>query len=107
MTEPRLQVAVRQDGDRVHLSASGEIDAHTSTTLDGAVDKALALEGDELVVDLGGVPFMDSMGLRVLVRAQRAVTERGASMRIVDVRPAVARALDYAGLTEHLTVEEA
>lgn len=107
MTDPRLHVDLRQEGATAFLSASGEIDAHTSTTLDSSVDKALATDCEELVIDLGDVPFMDSMGIRVLVRAQRAIDERGGSMRIVEVSPAVARALDYAGLTEHLTVEGA
>ncbi len=107
MTDPRLSVDVREEGTTTFLAASGEIDAHTSTTLDAAVDQALATDAEELVIDLGQVPFMDSMGIRVLVRAQRAIDERGGSMRIVEVSPAVARALDYAGLTEHLTVEGA
>lgn len=107
VTDPRLHVDVREEGDTVVLAASGEIDAHTSTTLDAAVDQALAAEPKELVIDLGDVPFMDSMGIRVLVRAQRAVDEADGSMRITRVSPAVARALDYAGLTEHLTVEGA
>ncbi len=107
MNDARLNVDVLEEGDTVSLKASGEIDAHTSTTLDEAVDKALATDASELVIDLGDVPFMDSMGIRVLVRAQRAIDEKAGSMRIVRVSPAVARALDYAGLTEHLTVEGA
>ncbi len=107
VTDPRLHVDVIEEGASVCLKASGEVDAHTSTTLDSSVDKALASGATELVIDLGDVPFMDSMGIRVLVRAQRAIDEKNGSMRIVKVNPAVARALDYAGLTEHLTVEGA
>ncbi len=61
----------RIDGELDKLAASG-----VGSRLDGLVDEGL------LVVDLGGVTFIDSAGLHTLFGLGRAVTARGGQLAL-------------------------
>ena len=94
--EPSL-VITKMDGG---LRVSGEIDAHTAPLL---ADAVAAWEGAVLRLDLSGVEFVDSSGLRVLVEAhQRLGTVEGGELRLVDTSPAVRRLFDITGVAEYL-----
>jgi anti-anti-sigma factor len=75
----------------------GEIDAHTASEFAESLTAASA-DGGDVTVDLAGVPFMDSSGLRVLIEAHQRIA--GAGRRLVLAAPsdAVIRLLDVAGL---------
>jgi anti-sigma B factor antagonist len=61
------------DADTARLELSGELDLATVAQLERAVDTALARGARTLVLDLAGISFVDSSGLRLfIVLAQRA-----------------------------------
>lgn len=78
-------------GDVVLVRLSGEADLHTAPLLRDALDQAIETEAETLVVDLGGVTFVDSMMLGVLLGTTRRMAERGMEMRIVVDDPHVLR----------------
>jgi anti-anti-sigma factor len=49
-------------------------------------------------VDLGGVDFLASIGIRLLVVNAKAVANRGGKMLIVNPRPEVRHILDISGI---------
>jgi len=84
------------------LSLSGEIDAHTAPR----VADALAGTGSTVVdVDMSGVEFVDSSGLRVLVEAHQRLESSGGVLRLVDASPAVRRLLQISGIDGYLRVD--
>lgn len=104
MTDGRLTIDAQSSGGGTLLVLEGEVDPHTTEQLDEAVDAALADAGD-LVLELSGVTFIDSAGLRSLIRAQRQVDEAGGSLVLRAPRPSTRRVLEITGLTDELTVE--
>ena len=104
MTDGRLTIDAQSSGGGTLLVLEGEVDPHTTEQLDEAVDAALADAGD-LVLELSGVTFIDSAGLRSLIRAQRQVDEAGGSPVLRAPRPSTRRVLEITGLTDELTVE--
>jgi anti-sigma B factor antagonist len=85
VVEPPLEVRVTErDGDVV-LELIGELDAHTAPDLSDAVT---SVAGAGTVVDLSGVSFCDSSGLRALVAAVHAgarVDLEGAPLQVLRV----------------------
>lgn len=84
--------------------------------LDGSVDLAVrerdapalwAALADPVVraveVDAGGVDFLDSSGLSVLVRLVRDAAERGVAVRLGAVSPRVADLLEHTGVRQWMT----
>ena len=91
-----LQIAARDGG----LTLAGEIDAHTAPALAAAID---GLDGD-VVLDLAGVDFVDSSGLRVLIDAHQSVDQRGDALSLENPSTAVRRLLEISGVDEYLNV---
>lgn len=87
------------------LELFGELDHHAAKRvmedLELAVDAALPLK---LVLDLGGVTFMDSSGIAVLLRAQRRMQALGGSLLVCHVPEQAKRVLDAAGLDRLITI---
>ncbi len=89
---------VRDDGACV-VSVIGDFDL-------GVVEpflttaRGMALDCAELVVDLGGVTFIDSSGLSALLQLRMEVTGRGIPLRLDNVRPATHRLFEITGLLD-------
>ncbi len=100
-----------QMGGFTVVTVSGEIDVATAPALRDRLQSCLEEGRCNLVVDLLGVPFLDSTALGVLVGAAKRAREQGGSLRIVLTEPRVAKVFEITGLTETLpmfpTVEEA
>jgi anti-sigma B factor antagonist len=100
-TDGALHVTTSASG--LHLR--GEIDAYSVTVLVRHLDPLPGSSGD-VVIDLSGVGFVDSSGLRVLVEAhQRADAEERRLVLSGSSRP-VLRLLEISGLMEYLNVEK-
>ena len=106
MTDGRLSIEVSSDEGGSTLALSGEVDPYTTEQLDAAIDEALATD-PRLVLDLAGVTFIDSAGLRSLIRAQRAAESTAGSLVLRAPRSSTLRVLEITGLTDELTVEAA
>lgn len=84
------------------VSVFGEVDLCNAHDLDILMLKAIAASGESasVIVDLGGVEFMDLKGLRVLISAQSVLENSpGGSLAVVCGRR-VMRLLEITGLTE-------
>jgi anti-sigma B factor antagonist len=83
------------------LVVRGELDVYSAPALDAAVDQALEDGARSLVIDLGEVGFIDSSGLRSMIRARKQAGSSPDAVRIRNPQPATVRLLDITGLTEH------
>jgi len=54
----------------------GELDASNVGMLGGALDREVA-QGGDLTLDLGGLAFMDSSGIQVLIKAAQDLGAQG------------------------------
>ncbi|MEZ5409241.1 MAG: STAS domain-containing protein [Acidimicrobiales bacterium] len=94
----RLTITPSEEDPR-HLVLSGDIDSYTAPDLDAAL-LALGPSAD-VHVELPGVAFIDSSGLRVLISAHTALEERGQRLVLSAPSRAVSRLFEISGLTEH------
>ena len=96
-----MDISRKTDGGRTVISVTGRVDTTTAPEL----DVGLQLEGSETVtLDLSGVPYMSSAGLRCLLTTQKTRMAGGGSMTIVGVQPAVREVLDITGFSGILTL---
>jgi anti-anti-sigma factor len=87
----------------VELTIVGELDAATAGTLDAAFDDVVGGGVHRVVVNLVAVTFLDSTGLRSLVRAANQLEEAGGTLWCAPLSPQVRRVLELSGLGERLT----
>jgi len=78
-----LIVDVRAEAGHAVLAVTGEIDIHTAHALADRLADVVASGERTLIVDLGGVGFLDSSGLGVLVGGLNKVRDVGGSLSLV------------------------
>jgi anti-anti-sigma factor len=80
------------------LVVTGEVDASNSGRLRLAILDAATTHGVQLEVDLAGVTFMDSTGLRAIADASLALQPPGSGLVLCNVPRHVRRILEIAGI---------
>ena len=76
----------------------GRVDSTNANELGAALDKAAEDGHTNLVLDLGGVDYMSSAGLREMVRVLKRVKRGGGDLRIANPSDRVKEVLELAGL---------
>jgi anti-sigma B factor antagonist len=106
-----LSLNTRTQGEHTILEVSGEVDVYTAPALRDRVTDLLDAGQQLLVIDLGGVEFLDSTGLGVLVAGLNRAREVGGSLALVCPQERVLKLFRITGLDEvfavHNTVNEA
>jgi anti-sigma B factor antagonist len=96
----------RQDGDRWWVRPVGELDLDTAPRLEQELAAARAAGARSVVLDLRDLTFMDSTGLRLVIRWDTAAKEEGFEFAIVPGVEVVQRVFRLTGMDEHLPVVE-
>jgi anti-sigma B factor antagonist len=84
------------DGIRV-LRVTGRLDAVTSSVFESELVGSLRDPGEHMMVDLSGVDYLSSAGLRALIVAARAAGASGRELALVGIRDTVMQVLATAG----------
>jgi anti-anti-sigma factor len=101
----QLDIRLEQRSDIVVLEASGACDVSCHELLRARLLEAEALEPHEIVVDLTGLSFIDSYGLRVLIGAWNRSRQANHRLRVaLGGAGQVRRVLELTGVHQVLPV---
>jgi anti-anti-sigma factor len=94
----------RRDGALV-LALAGRLGATSAVYLDAAVTEAVGRGDARLVIDLAGVDYVSSAGLKALASAASRCASAHGDLALCGLGEPVRIALDLGGLTADLPVE--
>ena len=83
---------------------SGRLDAPGADSIDTRFTAAVVTPGRDAVIDLSGVSFVASMGIRLLIASARGVRLKGANMVLFGAQELVYTALDQAALDQIIPI---
>jgi anti-anti-sigma factor len=95
-----LVVDLEARAGEVWVLAKGELDIDSVEEIEQALSIALASEAEHVVIDLRGLEFLDSTGLRGIVAACRG--DDGHRLSLVPGPPAVQGVFNVSGLATEL-----
>ncbi len=96
-----FRISVSSDGPRRTLMLAGELDLVSAGELEVVAAQVCAEELDELVVDLSGLSFVDSTGLRAILTCWD-MTKGRCEFRLIRGPRAVQRLFEVTGLLDRL-----
>jgi anti-sigma B factor antagonist len=99
-----LLIGVRSEGERVVLRLDGELDLASVPTLERALQDATLEPAVEIVLDLRGLEFIDSTGLRAILLHDKRSAEGGRRFALVRGPEQVQRLMRMTGVDEHLRI---
>lgn len=111
MAQQKVEIDIADaEGYRV-MTPSGDLDVYTVGSLRDAIGRLIDEGTPKVVVDLDGVPFMDSSGLGALMGGVRRLREAGGDLAIACTREQHLKLFTITGFGEGVsiapTVEEA
>jgi anti-anti-sigma factor len=90
--------------DAALVRVAGRLDAHGAALLDANVAQLLDGAIKAIVLDLSGVPYLSSAGLRVFLKMWKVVQPKGGSLALAGVQPYCRDVLELAGFGSTFTV---
>jgi anti-sigma B factor antagonist len=79
---------------------SGRVDSATAPQLDDALAQLVTSGKNKIVLDLKGVDYMSSAGLRTIVKSAQAAQKTGGELRLAAVSDAVEVVLRTVGMLQ-------
>jgi anti-sigma B factor antagonist len=103
---PALRITEEPQGSGVLLRLAGELDLATADQLRRRMVALTDRRPSRVVVDVGGLEFLDVTGLIVLLEAQRDLAARGAIFALRRPRAMVLRLLRLLQLADVISIED-
>lgn len=76
------------------IALAGRLDTHTFGDLDTQLEPLLASSIQSLVMDLAGLDYISSAGVRSIFKARKALSERGGKVVVVNPQPQIQKVFD-------------
>ena len=108
MIKPSLfEIESEWDGEAVSVATKGELDLATSPQLEHEMRALLARGARQVTIDLSGLTFIDSSGLRVLIVLHERSKEDGWELALVVPSDQARAVFRISGAEEHLPFVDA
>ena len=98
-----MTIEKKINGEAATLIVSGRLDTQTAPELETELDAVLA-GLKELTFDMTNLEYVSSAGLRVILKAQKAMNAQG-SMKLTGVNDSIMEVFDITGFLDILTIE--
>ena len=99
-----LEITIDETDDHIVCRPAGDLDAYTVAAFREKLTELATYS--RVVIDLSGVPFMDSAGLGALIGGIRKARENDARVVVACDRPALTRLLHTTGFDRIVPVTE-
>jgi anti-sigma B factor antagonist len=99
---PNLSLETSIDGRAAVIAVSGELDLAGAVALEQELARIERERDGAVVLDLRGVEFMDSSGLRLIAVSVQRAQARGRRLALVPGSEQVMRVFDITGMRERL-----
>ena len=98
-----MTIEIKRNSDKTVSELAGRLDTTTAPALDKTINEDIA-DTKNLVLDIKGLEYISSAGLRVLLGAQKKMQKIG-SMKVINVCEAIMEVFEMTGFADILTIE--
>ena len=98
-----MTIEIKRNADEVVIELVGRLDTNTAPALDKTIGEDIQ-DSENLVLDLKGLEYISSAGLRVLLAAQKKMLKNG-SLKITNVCAEIMDVFEMTGFSDILTIE--
>ena len=98
-----MTIEIKRQAETTTIELGGRLDTTTAPALEKTINENLG-ETKHLVLNLKGLEYISSAGLRVLLGTQKKFQKIG-SMKVTNVCEAVMEVFDITGFVDILTIE--
>lgn len=90
-----LEITIRPPGNGSQgIALSGRLDTHTFGQFDEKLAPLMTAQLHSLVLDLGGLEYISSAGIRSIFKARKALAAHGGKVLVVNPQPQIQKVFD-------------
>jgi anti-sigma B factor antagonist len=104
-TPGELEIQRAADGQRVVIALFGDLDLASAPRLERELHEIRATQAGAVLIDLGGLEFLDSSGISLLMRAQATAEADGWRLALGRGSEHVQKLFRLTGLLDHFAFE--
>ena len=97
-----MKIEKKLNGNTLVFALDGRLDTTTAPELENEIGDLDGVE--ELIFDMEKLEYISSAGLRVILRAQKIMNEKG-SMKLKNVGESIMEVFEITGFSDFLTIE--
>ena len=98
-----MEMKYKAENRQLTITLTGELDHHAAKGLMEAIDRCMEQNLPvKTLLDLGGLTFMDSSGIAVVLRAKRRMEALAGALVVVNIPRQAARVLETTGLDRYV-----
>ena len=98
-----MTIEIKKNADVTTIEIAGRLDTTTAPVLEKTINEDIG-DAKNLVLDVNGLEYISSAGLRVLLAAQKKMQKIG-SMKVINVCEEVMEVFEMTGFADILTIE--
>ena len=98
-----MTIEIKKNTEETIIEIVGRLDTITAPALDKTINEDIG-DTKNLVLDVKGMEYISSAGLRVLLSAQKKMQKIG-SMKVINVCEAVMEVFEMTGFADILVIE--
>ena len=98
-----MMIEIKKTAENTVIEIIGRLDTTTAPSLEETLNEDMG-EAKNLILDLKGLEYISSAGLRVLLAAQKKMQKLG-SMKLINVCENVMEVFEITGFADILTIE--
>jgi anti-sigma B factor antagonist len=98
-----MTIEIKRNANETVIEIVGRLDTNTAPALDKTISEDI-LETQNLVLEMKGLEYISSAGLRVLLGAQKKMQKAG-SLKLINVCDDIMEVLEMTGFADILTIE--
>ena len=94
-----MSLEIKNVGELLTVMLDGEIDHHRAKEIREKIDDAIEFNMPSLLIlDFGGVTFMDSSGIGLVMGRYRLLQKKGAKLNLTNLPPNIYKVMKLAGI---------
>ena len=98
-----MTIEIKKNQEEITIEIAGRLDTITAPVLDKTINEDIG-DTNKLILDIKGVEYISSAGLRVLLSAQKKMQKTG-SMKVINVCAEVMEVFEMTGFADILVIE--
>ena len=98
-----MTIEIKKNAEQTTIEVAGRLDTTTAPALDKTINEDIK-DTKDLILDLKGLEYISSAGLRVLLSAQKKMRLIG-SMKVINVCEEVMEVFEMTGFADILVIE--
>ena len=98
-----MTIEIKRTAEETTIELVGRLDTTTAPALDKAINEDIN-DTKNLVLNVKGLEYISSAGLRVLLGAQKKMQKIG-TMKLINVREAIMEVFEMTGFADILVIE--